>query len=145
MRREKGGAMSEHLHTVEEAAERLKLHPKTVLRLIRSEKLRATKIGKSYRILRSDLDAFSGAPNERPSPARVTMVVDVPEVSGEASARLATMLQATLAAQTARNEPVHLTTAYDPTTRVFKIVVVASPADAAALLQAFEIFRGSFR
>jgi excisionase family DNA binding protein len=137
--------MSEHLHTVEEAAELLKLHPKTVLRLIRNEKLRATKIGKSYRILRSDLDAFSGAPIEQTSPARVTMVLDVPEVSAEVSARLATMLQATIAVQSARKEPVHLTTAYDPTTRVFKVVAFASPADAAALLQAFEIFHGSFQ
>lgn len=137
--------MSEHLHTVEEAAERLKLHPKTVLRLIRNGKLRATKIGKSYRILRSDLDAFSGTPSEQPSPARVTMVVDVPEVSIEVSARLATMLQATIAARSARIDPIHLTTAYDPVTRVFKVVAFASPADAAALLQAFEIFHGSFQ
>jgi excisionase family DNA binding protein len=55
-----GRAMSEELYTVEMAAERLKLHPKTVLRFIRDGRLRATRIGKSYRILRSDLDAFGG-------------------------------------------------------------------------------------
>src|SRR5262245_37744597 len=42
----------DELCTVHFAADRLKLHPKTVQRLIREGRLRATRIGKSYRIRR---------------------------------------------------------------------------------------------
>ena len=57
--------MSEEVYTVEHAAERLKLHPKTVLRFIRDGRLRAVKVGKSYRILRTEMEAMTGA---RPNP-----------------------------------------------------------------------------
>ena len=52
--------MANTLLTVDEAAEALKLHPKTVLRHIREGRLEATRIGKAYRIDRSKLDAFAG-------------------------------------------------------------------------------------
>ena len=49
--------MSEEVYTVEQFAERLKLHPKTVLRFIKDGRLRAVKVGKSYRILRTEMEA----------------------------------------------------------------------------------------
>ena len=52
--------MSEEVYTVEQFAERLKLHPKTVLRFIKDGRLRAVKVGKSYRILRTDMEAMTG-------------------------------------------------------------------------------------
>ncbi len=64
--------MTQELYTVEAAAERLKLHNKTVLRFIREGRLRATKIGKQYRILHSDLDAFAGVGSAREAPAAAT-------------------------------------------------------------------------
>jgi excisionase family DNA binding protein len=54
--------MSEELCTVGFAATQLKLHPKTILRFIREGRLRATRVGKAFRILRADLDAFAGIP-----------------------------------------------------------------------------------
>jgi excisionase family DNA binding protein len=42
------------------AALHLKLHIKTVLRFIREGRLRATRVGRSYRIVRSDLEASAG-------------------------------------------------------------------------------------
>ena len=47
--------MSQQLVTVEQAAQELSLHPKTVLRYIRDNRLPATRVGRSYRILRSEL------------------------------------------------------------------------------------------
>src|SRR3954464_7598878 len=86
--------MSEEVYTVEHAAERLKLHPKTVLRFIRDGRLRATRLGKSYRILRSDLEALAGASPARSDGAsvRVTTVVDLDGLPPERAQRLATML-----------------------------------------------------
>lgn len=74
--------------TVAVAAELLGMHPKTVLRFIRSGQLPARRVGKSYRIDRRDLEAFSGVPappvaNEAP---RMTSIIEVPNV-GAAQAR----------------------------------------------------------
>ena len=45
--------------TVEQVSELLSLHPKTVQRYIREGKLRATKIGKGWRIAGHDLSVFT--------------------------------------------------------------------------------------
>ena len=132
--------MSEEFYTIEQSAQRLSLHPKTVLRLIHEGRLRATRIGKAYRVLRSDLDAFAGVAPTRVTPrpqarARVTAITDIADLSPDQATRLANALQAALVSPEARPEPVQLDTAYDPIRRSLKAIVVASPGDAAALLQ----------
>lgn len=137
--------MTEELFTVERAAERLRLHPKTVLRFIRDGRLRATRVGKSYRILRSDLDALIGGSTprseDRPRP-RATSIVDVPGVTVADASRIATGLQAMLISQTGRPEPIHLDTAYDPVRRHLKVVIIAAPEDAAVLLDFLQRLTG---
>lgn len=51
--------MSEAYYTVEQISHMLDLHPKTVQRYIREGKLRAVKIGKSWRIAGHDLSVFT--------------------------------------------------------------------------------------
>lgn len=46
------------LLTVEEVADRLKVSKMTVYRLIESRELPALRIGRSYRVAATDLDAF---------------------------------------------------------------------------------------
>lgn len=130
--------MSEPLHTVRQVAERLKLHPKTVLRLIHEGRLKGTRIGKSYRILDSDLRAFASiAARARPSPVRVrvTCVAEIEEVTTEQSQRIAGVLNAAFMAGIPERDPVHMSTAYDPVTSRLKAVLVASPTDAAGWLR----------
>ena len=43
--------------TCDEAAEYLRLHPRTVCRLLQQGKLPGVKVGRQWRILRADLDA----------------------------------------------------------------------------------------
>lgn len=134
--------MSEQLHTVTEAAERLKLHPKTVLRLIHEGRLRGVRIGKSYRIQESDLSAFAGVAGGAASPgfqARVTCVAEVEDLTIEEASRIANVLSAALVSREARPEPLRMTTAYDPDARRMKAVLFASPADAAAWLRLLEV------
>ena len=50
--------------TVPEVAERLKVHPKTVLGWIRSGELKAVRVGKSWRLLEPDVLAFVEASTE---------------------------------------------------------------------------------
>lgn len=50
--------MSENILTVEQAAKILHLHPFTVLKLIRARRLKASKIGRVYRIRESAIEEF---------------------------------------------------------------------------------------
>ena len=134
--------MSEQLHTVQQAAERLKLHPKTVLRLIHEGRLKGVRIGKSYRIQDSDLRAFSGLAAGAPTSgfqARVTCVAEIEQVTMEQASRIANVLSAALISNEARPVPLHMTTAYDPETSRMKAVLFADPADAAAWLRLLQV------
>lgn len=135
--------MSESLATVEEAAKQLNLHPKTVLRYIREGRLPATRIGKSYRIVRARLDAFAGIAGGSPESAagaRATCVVDIPGVSGDGAERVATFLHsAAMAGDDVRTPQLHLETAFDPLAKTMKVVLIGSPSDVAKLLEMLEL------
>lgn len=99
--------MEEKIFTVDQAAEILGLHPKTVRRFIREGKFKATKVGKQWRILKDDLDIFLGrdiqAASEKKKEAApkgekifVSTVVDI-QVSGEDEAlRLSNVILASM-------------------------------------------------
>ncbi|PKR87918.1 DNA-binding protein [Pleomorphomonas diazotrophica] len=134
--------MANPLLTVEEAAEALKLHPKTVLRHIREGRLEATRIGKAYRIDRAKLDAFAGVAKGSAQPAagaRATVIVDVPDMTVEAAERLATLLGAAALSGDAESRPLTINTAFDPATGAFKVVLIAAPVDAARMLEMIEM------
>lgn len=50
--------MEEKYYSVEQISEMLNIHPKTIQRYIREGKLRAGKIGKSWRVTGHDLSVF---------------------------------------------------------------------------------------
>lgn len=50
--------MTKEYYTVEQISEMLNIHPKTIQRYIRQGKLRATKVGKSWRVTGHDLSVF---------------------------------------------------------------------------------------
>lgn len=139
--------MSEEFYTVEQTAERLKLHPKTVLRLIREERLRATRIGKSYRVLRSDLEAFAGV-SGTPAPQAeiyVTSIVEIPSLSAETSNRLTTLMQAMLVSRARRADAMQFTAAYDAERRLQKFILIGTPLDTAELLQSLDAYLKALR
>lgn len=144
--------MSEEVYTVEQFAERLKLHPKTVLRFIREGRLRAVKVGKSYRILRSQMEAMTGIPagdyrisletggaalsrGEGPSKIRVTSIVDLPDIGPQTAQRLARLLPSARMGQEAHPDLMSLDVAYDPARRNLKVIIVGAPSDTAAMLK----------
>jgi excisionase family DNA binding protein len=51
--------MVNEYYTVEQISEMLSIHPKTIQRYIREGKLRASKIGKSWRVTGHDLSVFT--------------------------------------------------------------------------------------
>ena len=122
--------------TVDAAAEELQLHPKTVLRAIRTGRLRATRIGKAYRILRADLDAFAGVPPHEADDELlepwVTVIVDMPDMDPK-DARSWGMLPASLRAP-ADQLPLRADVIYEVERRHLKIIVVGSVERTTAVL-----------
>ncbi len=51
----------ENLYSVEETAEKLKIHPETMRKYIRERRLAAVKIGREWRVRESDLRDFVNA------------------------------------------------------------------------------------
>jgi excisionase family DNA binding protein len=117
--------MSEELYSIEQVAERLGLHVKTVRNYVREGRLKAVRIGKQYRIARSDLEAMTGRPEPPPEPIRrerhveVSSIIEIDAVSPEAANRLITTLVAV-----ARG--VRVETIYDPVRAHMKIILVGS-------------------
>lgn len=137
--------MSEELYTVEQVAERLKLHAKTVLRAIREGRLRATRVGKSYRILRSDLDAFAGVPARAANTAGdpwVTTIVDIPGVGADAAQTWARTVTAALNSRPSGGPPLRAEVIYEPERSHLKIIVVGSPGDVASLMSLINAWIG---
>lgn len=128
-------------HTVEQVAERLRLHPKTVLRFIREGRLRATRVGKSYRIVASDLEAFAGVDTSAAAKraVRVTSVLEVVDLDPDGAQKIATFLSAAIMSTEVRPNPIQLTTAFDQAAGLLKVVVIGSPADTAQLLQLAQV------
>ncbi|WP_423371397.1 helix-turn-helix domain-containing protein [Burkholderia sp. LMG 32019] len=128
------------LHTVEESAARLRLHPKTVLRFIREGKLRATRVGRAYRILDTDLAAFARTEPAAPVPrvVRVTSIVDIPDASQSLHQYLSRSLHAMASGRTSYVDSVRIDVAFDPAASQVKIIVAATPADTAALMSSLE-------
>ena len=98
--------------TPEQVAEYLQVNTETVYRLIRGRQLAAAKVGRVYRILRTDVDAFLRERATRPDPdVRRALVERVAEIArrrtAEASSRTSDDILAELEAmdEAARSIP----------------------------------------
>jgi excisionase family DNA binding protein len=99
--------MMEDYYTVEQISTMLKIHPKTVQRYIREGKLRATKIGKGWRVAGHDLSAFTESETfetpklENQAERRVTAsaVIDIITHGKEDAIRIINTLTASLNAK----------------------------------------------
>ena len=93
-------------YSVDEIAELLKIHPKTIQRYIREGRLKANKVGKSWRVSGHDLSSFTEGgsesfsdpalpdkPDER-SGIRISAVIDIPVFNTDAAVRIANTLTA---------------------------------------------------
>jgi excisionase family DNA binding protein len=134
--------MTSHLHTVEQVAELLHLHVKTVRRYIRDGRLKARRIGKEYRIARTDLDEFAGgslAAPARPVATRrqvlASTFVDVDAISPEDSQRITTMIMASLNSRRGLGDFPNVNSMYYPELGKLRITITASPVLTASMLQ----------
>ena len=139
--------MDEKMYSVEEVADLLGLHVRTVRGYIRSGRLRAVRIGKQYRIARADLEELTGRPESatgRPAPARVEVssIVQIDDVDRRAVDRLGTLVVS--AAQTGSDpgHPLRVQVVHDAERQRMKIVILGGVAATAEVLQLIEAVLG---
>ncbi|MEV4497587.1 helix-turn-helix domain-containing protein [Micromonospora arborensis] len=125
------------MHSVEQVADRLGLHVRTVRGYIRSGRLRAVRIGKQYRIAGSDLDALTGqapAATTVSGQAEVSSIMQIDGVDRAAADRLGTLVLASANASHDQANPLRVQTVYDEQRHRMKIIILGDPASTAELL-----------
>lgn len=130
------------LFTVDQVADRLQLHPKTVRQYIRDGRLAATRIGKSYRIAARDLAALAGAAAAAPEPdvlrtrqVQVATTVDIHAVDPDTVHRLTTLLTANLNGPQGADRAARLDLMHDAPRGRLRIVIAGGPKITADLLR----------
>jgi excisionase family DNA binding protein len=136
--------MEEVLFSIEQVAERLGLHVKTIRNYVREGRLRAVRIGKQYRIAAPDLAAMMGRPisSLEPQPVRRTRhaevysVVEVDAVSPELFARVTNMLMAAANGRDyTEDDPMRAQAIYDAPRGRLKLILIGSIESTSALLR----------
>jgi excisionase family DNA binding protein len=140
----------QQLYSVEQVAERLGLHVRTVRNYVRDGRLKAVRIGKQYRIAREDLEALTGRPvpasiretTRRHRHVEVSSVVDIDAIDPDAARRVSTTLMAAAAGRREGDPPLRIQTVYDEERARLKIIVVGGLAAAAELFRLIGVLSG---
>ncbi|MEV4074528.1 helix-turn-helix domain-containing protein [Nonomuraea fuscirosea] len=124
-------------YTVEQVADLLGLHVKTVRNYVREGRLPAVRIGKRYRIAKEDLEAFAGVPVTPAGPAasrraEVSSIVQVDGLPRPAMDRLST---AVLGALGGEPSGVRVQFVYDEEREHLKVVVLGGLEESAQVLR----------
>lgn len=135
--------MTQELYSVDQVAERLGLHVRTVRNYVREGRLKAVRIGKQYRIAREDLEALTGRPipaDRRESALRsrrveVSSIVQIDAVSPELASRASNTLLAAIAGPRDDQERLHVETVYDEERAHLKIIILGPLAASAEILR----------
>ena len=131
--------MAQELYSVEQVANRLGLHVRTIRNYVRDGRLKAVRIGKQYRITREDLEAFTGAPaaavdiDRSSRHVEASSIVHIDAVDRATADRVSTHILGAL------NQPeaVHLKaeTIYDEDRAVLKVIILGNLPATAELLR----------
>ncbi len=141
--------MPQELLRVDQVAERLKLHVRTVRNYVRDGRLKAVRIGKQYRIAREDVEAMMGtrlAPAARDTVGRsrhieVTSVVQVEAIGPEEAMRLTNYLVAAANGRAERAEPLQVQTIYDEERGSLKVILAGGAGATARMLELLSVPR----
>ncbi len=139
------------MYTVEELAQILSLHPKTVQRFIREGKIKATKIGREWRVRKEDLRDFAhselSAPRaEEPAATsrladriQVTAVIELDEGHSSEVSRISNSLIAVLNCKDPRFGAARYDLIYHPEIRKARFVIHGSPLFIRTLLELVDV------
>jgi excisionase family DNA binding protein len=121
------------LYSVDQVAEMLGLHVKTVRGYVHDGRLKATKVGRQYRISADDLAAFTGQPVAGRH-VDVSVIVQMEDVSFAAMSRISTMVMA-FGATPYENERLRVEVVYDEDRATLKVIAVGGLTRTADLLK----------
>ena len=129
------------MYSVDDVADMLGLHVRTVRGYVRSGRLPAVRIGKQYRISAEDLETFTGqsaSTLRTDHRVEVTSIVDIDTVDRETADRLSALLAKASTDARPDGEPLRVNTAYDAQRDRMKIVVLGAPREVSRLLDYLE-------
>jgi excisionase family DNA binding protein len=143
--------VTQQYYSVDQVAELLGLHVKTVRAYVREGRLTATRIGKQYRVRRRDLEEFTGGPlaeedvsatMDAPR-AEASTVVQVDGVDRATADRLTTLV--TAAGRPGERGRTHVQVVHDPERSRLKVVITGDLAATAVLLGYIDSLTGDQR
>lgn len=139
------------LMSVEQVAATLGVHARTVRRYIRDGRLRATCIGKLYRIPAAELAAFTGrsftggVPD--PDPIRTSRhceasaIVQIDAIAPDEAMRVMTGVGGAIKGRDKISDtPLRVDTVYDETRARLKVIITGSLVTAVGLLKLLEVY-----
>ncbi|TDC50898.1 DNA-binding protein [Actinomadura sp. KC345] len=129
------------MYSVEEVADHLGLHVRTVRGYIRTGRLKAVRIGKQYRIAQADLAELTG-PQRLPRPApggaaarvEVSSIVQIDGIGHAAADRVSTLVLAGVNTGE-RGDHLRVQTVHDQELNRMKIVILGGAAATADVLR----------
>ncbi|MBV9507920.1 MAG: helix-turn-helix domain-containing protein [Acidobacteriia bacterium] len=140
--------MSQNLYSVEQVAELLGLHVKTVRNYVREGRLKAVRIGKSYRIAREDLEALTGRsgasldrePVPRQRHVDVSSIVEIDVISPDMAIRLTNMLTSAPKGRPEGDQALHVETVYNEERARLKVILMGSLTTVSSFLQFIGVY-----
>jgi len=127
--------MQDGWYSVEQVAEQLGLHVRTVRGYIRAGRLKAVRIGKQYRIAQADLAVFTGRPVAPTRPrVEVSTVIELTGIEVAGADRLSTLLVAGAQLPQGGAEPLRVQTIHDHARSRFKVIILGGISATAAVL-----------
>ncbi|MFD0899386.1 helix-turn-helix domain-containing protein [Actinomadura sediminis] len=136
--------MTEKMYSVEEVADLLGLHVRTVRGYIRDGRLSAVRIGKQYRIAPADLEALTGRPaapgggTGAGASVEVSSIVEIDGVDRAAADRLSTLVLAAANTGGAAADRLRIQAVHDAGRRRLKFVVLGGAGPTADVLRLLE-------
>ena len=136
--------MTEELYSVEQVAERLGLHVRTVRNYIRDGKLTAVRIGKQYRIAREHLETLTGHPvapqikvvdEGEGRHVEVSSIVQVESIDFDLASRVTNALMAAANGRPDERDPLRIDTIYDRERARLKVILTGDLSTTASLLK----------
>jgi excisionase family DNA binding protein len=129
--------MSGTLYSVEQVADILGLHVRTVRGYVRDGRLKATRMGKQYRITERDLRAFTGETVDETARApqvRVSAVVHIDDVDRLTMDRIVTHLGAAAIGNSSPSRHLDLHSSYDESVCRLTVFAVGDTESTAAVV-----------
>ena len=126
------------MYSLDQVAERLGLHVRTVRAYVRTGRLRAIRIGKQYRVAREDLESIvrvSNAPDAvaRRRNAEVSSVVQMDAVTQNMVLRIADHLRTAVKTPRDDGSALRVETIYDRGHAQLRVIVIGSLGATAAI------------